>query len=179
VHFLFWRLNSPEKRSSGHLRLQIIATIEKLHDLVEQGKWTIPDDVPIETVVRKIESLGGITATYDRWRHESAHRKAEQAHQRTEQIASTLGLPVEEVVRRQQEVWQAHQRRRDHGRENQFVEMLPEIAEEVSWRDRARDNLMLIAAVRTASGRVRTFRIRDAYKRRMITAVVNPTTPIA
>lgn len=177
VHFLFWRLNSPEKRTSGHLRLQMIATIERLQDLVDSGKWKISDDVPLEVVIAKIESLGGVTAVYDFWREQVARLKATRVHQRYEQIATNLGLPVEEVIRRQQEVWGDHQRRKDQEKESRFVEMLSEIAEEVSWRER-QEGFMLIAAVRSPRGRLRLFKLRERYARRMITAVVNPTTSI-
>lgn len=176
VYFVFWRANAVERRASGLLRLQVSATVEKLYFLVSTGKWVVPDDVSIAEILTKIEHEGGITKIYDSWRRRQLVEKKTQLYQLQEAKAEKLGVQVEEVQRRERETRDRHQQRRDDQNDARFLEMLTDICEEIAWD--SDDPLMLIAATRSPDGRLNLRKLRTPYRRRMITAIVNPTTPI-
>lgn len=177
IYLVFWRVQSVERRSSQHLRRQITAVVGALDALVREKKWPITRNIAISEIMEKIDSLGGITAIYDKWKEEQKAQSDATLFQRHKSTAKRLGMTIEEVARKEREQQDQHQQRRETGNEDRFMAMLSTISEEVSWEG-GTDHLMLIAAVREPNGKLTLRRLKTSYQQRMILAVVNPMNPI-
>lgn len=176
IYLVFWRVQSVEKRASQHLRRQITAVVQVLNVLVRQKKWPISKNVSVSEIIAKIDSLGGITAMYDKWTEEQKAQNDTSLYQRHKATAERLGMTIEDVVRKEKEQQDQHQQQRQNQNENRLISMLTTISEEVSWE--RTDRLMLIAAVRDQDGKLTLRRFRLPYQQRMIHSVVNPVNPI-
>lgn len=183
IHFIFWRVASVEQRASGHLRNQIIAVVEMLDSLVSNNDWYISSNPSVSEVSSKIEALGGITKIYDKWRGIRRKEKDLQTHRRHEETAQRTGRSVDEVISLEQQRQRQHQDVRDKKNIQRFTSDVLKFADptdkDVTWS--GKENLVLFVGVKlpeAGDNALRLYEFKKAPARRILNALLHPTTPI-